>query len=460
VQARGAASPSVNLNVRDMEKPAFYFDVETKKRELLSRALLAAALADRGCHAVVGSRTTAAALGRVMTGATVVRKSISPNEAEVIRGLTNAGHKCVAMDEEGLLVDGLDRFADLRHSRDTVRATEMILAWGPMQAKFLGNYFGCPEKFRSAGNPRVVLWSNRYFGYFDEAVREIQARHGEFTLIASNFAFHTNRVLCEKMLAGTGYLDSERNRALHVEHVARVDFIFERFVDLARTLSERGEKVVFRPHPSDNAEYVRQRLADCANVEVIGTGEVAPWILAARNLVHNCCTTAVEGAFMGTRVVSYCPSGVAQYELDAVNRLGVIVETNEDALNALDESDRAADPEARFIGGFLEADAPLSKMADLVLETARPGRLRPELRGAGFYAWQSRAMGALRKIKDAGILDPIARTERQTFRSKFPPTYAGEIDRFLDCLRDRGVVKRTLRARMVGDSTFYLQESW
>ena len=56
---------------KNQQKPAFYFDVEIKKRDLLSRLTVAALLAKKGYHVFIGERATLNFIGRIITRATI-----------------------------------------------------------------------------------------------------------------------------------------------------------------------------------------------------------------------------------------------------------------------------------------------------------------------------------------------------------------------------------------------------
>ena len=65
--------------------------------------------------------------------------------------------------------------------------------------------------------------------------------------------------------------------------------------------------MVVRPHPAENQEPWHAIAAQCNNLHVTNEGNVIPWLIAAKALVHNGCTTAVEAAVLGTPAISYRP---------------------------------------------------------------------------------------------------------------------------------------------------------
>jgi hypothetical protein len=58
-------------------------------------------------------------------------------------------------------------------------------------------------------------------------------------------------------------------------------------------------------HPSEHHQVYREIASRCERVRVINEGNVIPWLKAAKALVHNGCTTAIEAYLMSVPAVSY-----------------------------------------------------------------------------------------------------------------------------------------------------------
>jgi hypothetical protein len=63
--------------------------------------------------------------------------------------------------------------------------------------------------------------------------------------------------------------------------------------------------IVVRPHPTENPEAYCRIAERCNRVRITNEGNVVPWLLAAKVLIHNGCTTGVEAYVMGVPAVSY-----------------------------------------------------------------------------------------------------------------------------------------------------------
>jgi len=83
--------------------------------------------------------------------------------------------------------------------------------------------------------------------------------------------------------------------------------VFAHFKDLIPALERAFPRhtIVVRPHPTESHRVYKDLAAGCARVQVNNEGNVVPWLMAAKALVHNGCITAVEAFVMNVPAVSY-----------------------------------------------------------------------------------------------------------------------------------------------------------
>jgi len=82
------------------------------------------------------------------------------------------------------------------------------------------------------------------------------------------------------------------------EFLSHKQALFERFQLLIPKLAQAIAPLalVVRPHPSERHEPWLDAVSGAPNASVAFEGSVVPWIAAARALIHNGCTSAVEAA--------------------------------------------------------------------------------------------------------------------------------------------------------------------
>ena len=83
--------------------------------------------------------------------------------------------------------------------------------------------------------------------------------------------------------------------------------VFEDFQKLIPELEHAfpDHTIVVRPHPTENQDIYHEIAARCRRIRVTNEGNVVPWLMAARVLIHNGCTTGVEAFVMRVPAVSY-----------------------------------------------------------------------------------------------------------------------------------------------------------
>ncbi len=93
--------------------------------------------------------------------------------------------------------------------------------------------------------------------------------------------------------------------------------IFETFKQLVPALDQAfpDYTIVVRPHPIENQEIYHRIAAPCDRVRVTNEGNIVPWLMAARALIHNGCTTGVEAYVLKVPAISYRAAVDDYYDL-------------------------------------------------------------------------------------------------------------------------------------------------
>lgn len=321
--------------------------VENQVRELDAKLLFACVAAERGLPVVLGSRTYVNfAMPSLPRGLFLAKsmRSLSRLMLNIIRGL---GHDIVAWDEESLVRYESPEYYAWRYSEETFSVISQLFAWGEDDAAFFASYPGYGgAPVHVTGNPRIDLLRPELRGYFAPEVEALRARYGEFVLVNTNFSFVNNFVPdLNLVLRGADGQDevSRTGRGMSLDFArgmaAHQQAIFDHFRELMPRLAAwfPGVRIVLRPHPSENHDLWRSLLADCPEVEVAHHGNVVPWLMAARVLLHNGCTTAVEASVLGTPAVSYMPVTSRTYDYHLPNGLSHRAATPEDVRAVLGE---------------------------------------------------------------------------------------------------------------------------
>ncbi len=312
-----------------VEAPTLIIPVETQVREMDAKLLLACCAAERGYRVVIGSRAYVHFAIAGLPRGTYIAKSMRGMSDLMFRLIRQLGHDIIAWEEEALVHPPADVFYTLRLSPLTMPYVSDLFAWGEENRELLAGYPHLPAQLRMhvTGNPRGDMLRPELRGYFDADVRALRAEFGDFVMINTNFTD------VNPYLPGLGLFVPSKDgstpakfgqagkgmprpfaEGLRAHKQAIIDNFLAMIPELERALP--GMNLVLRPHPSEHHGVYHELARRCSRVHVVHRGNALPWLLACRALVHNGCTTAVEGYAMGVPAVAYLKPFDARYDMD------------------------------------------------------------------------------------------------------------------------------------------------
>jgi surface carbohydrate biosynthesis protein len=281
--------------------------VENQVRELDAKLL-----AERGFPVILGSRTYVHFAADSMPRGVYLAKSMRSLSDRMFTILRKLGHEIVAFDEEGLVRPSDARYYARRMSEVTVQQVSALLAWGPDNAATFERFpaaRGVP--IHVTGNPRVDMLRPEVRSFYAELAGRIRKRFGRFILLNSNFGLLNHYIPRLRLDAPGGEPLDEYSAALAVHRKLIYEHFRKMIPELAAAFPEHT--ILIRPHPIETHEPWLELASGHPNIVVDNDGSVVPWLMACEVLVQNGCQTAIEGALVGTPVVSFRP---ATHELD------------------------------------------------------------------------------------------------------------------------------------------------
>lgn len=312
---------------------------ETQSREFDAKLLLACALAERGLPTYVGSRIAIHARISCFPRSVYIAKDFRKPSHRIFRILAGLGHRILGWDEEGILFFSAKAFHERRIHVPAFQMVEELFAWGPQNAQFLQSapgYRGVP--IHDFGNPRIDMLRPELRGFYDAEVAALKQRFGSFILVNTNFG-RLNHAVPKYVVRPDGKDHSVggtvtpymRNAWTH-----RLK-IFEAFQAMLPKLAAAfpDKKIVVRPHPAESHDAWRRAAGGNERIIVSHEGAVYPWLLACGAMIHNGCTTGIEGYFLGAPVISYRPVKSDEFDLGISNNLSLQVETEAELCAAI-----------------------------------------------------------------------------------------------------------------------------
>jgi len=299
-------------------KATLLIPVENQVRELDPKLLLAYVAAKRGYSCILGFRREMHFHISSFPPGIYLSKSMTAASDLMFKIMRKLGHEIVAWDEEALVHLPPDTYFSRRLSQVAMASVSHMLAWGQDNAELWQQFPHLPDKaeIHVTGNPRNDLLRPEIRHYYQETVGELRNRYGDFILINTNFnhvnAFYPRlNLFVPNDKPGGEPRPGRAAKGMTREYAEGLrdhkQAIFEKFQQLIPTVEKAFPKynIVVRPHPTENQEIYRQIAAGCERVKVTNEGNVVPWLMAAKALIHNGCTTGVEAYVMGVPAISY-----------------------------------------------------------------------------------------------------------------------------------------------------------
>lgn len=366
---------------------------EIETREFDAKLLLACIAAKRGFTAYVGSRFAVNMAAERLPASIRLEKGVTGRSRKMFRNARDLGHMLMSWDEEGLVYYSRDLYYERRLSQKTMNLVRGLLAWGEDNAETWRewpHYSGTP--IAVTGNPRVDLLRPEFRDYYAEPARRLRDRFGDFILINSNFG--TVNFFYPHLSRFAGDRESMPDEGLDTLAGHRRE-LFRHFLQMVPAVARAfpDQTIVLRPHPAENSDTWRTACADLPNVRVVLEGAVPPWLLAAKMVIHNGCTTGVEAALLGRPVVAYQPITSERWDIRLPNALSHPVFSTE----ALIES----------IGMILSGRSLGSVDSD-----ERQRILEKHITGLTERFASERIMDAVERLRDEGVPHPISLRRR------------------------------------------------
>jgi surface carbohydrate biosynthesis protein len=300
------------------DKTPLIIPVENQVREFDPKLLLACVAAKRGFRPVIGSRQQIDFQIRRLPVGLYLAKSQTVRSVKMSRILHKLGHEVTMWDEEALVHPPPETYFVRRLSPEALKYVTHLFAWGQENADLLRAYPELPAgaQIHITGNPRGDMLRPEIRPFFERDAEELRKTYGDFILVNTNFnhvnAFYPVQNLLQSPLepgkepkfgrAARG-MTPEYAMGLQVYKQALFEHFQRLIPELERTFPDLT--IMVRPHPTENHEIYHEIAGKCQRVRVKNWGNVIPWLLATKALVHNGCTTGLEAYALGVPALCY-----------------------------------------------------------------------------------------------------------------------------------------------------------
>lgn len=301
--------------------------VENQVREFDPKLLLACIATRRGLSSVIGSRRELEFRIDSYPMSIYLSKSITRRSLIFFRIARKFGHDIVTWDEEALVHLPAETYYSRRLHPETISHVSHLFAWGQDNVDLWRQYPHIPEHLpiHVTGNPRNDMLRPEMHPFYEKEVQALRRQYGNFILVNTNFN-HVNAFGSDMNLFKPVRKEGEQAKFGRAARGMSHDYaqglwnhkqaVFKNFQQLMPRLDRAFPdlNIIIRPHPTERHDAYKDIAARCSRVHVNNEGNVVPWILAGKLVLHNGCTTGVEAFVMGVPAISYRESIDERYD--------------------------------------------------------------------------------------------------------------------------------------------------
>lgn len=324
-------------------KKILIFPVETTVRELDFRLILGMLCARPDWQIIVGDHEQLFKLTLRLENAVAVLKNVTGGKRPwKYKRYKELNLRVINLDEEGAIYEeGPERWKVELAKRINVlelEANDHVCTWGQFQADYYRSLNpACAANIVATGHPRFDLCRPKFKAVYEEETQALRQKHGKFILINTNLLANNAAGPDVNIRLNHVKPDEVEKRSYHIEQFCYETHRQAHFVQLVNHLSNAcpDHQIVFRPHPSENIHIYNTMFRHIPRVVVTREGSLHAWLQACQVLIHDGCTTAVEGYLSETPVINYHPITDARFDIVVPNLVGLSCKTPEEAVNAI-----------------------------------------------------------------------------------------------------------------------------
>ena len=295
---------AIFLKIKVMKKcsKTILIPIETISRELDYKVYLAMLLSTKGFQVLVGKKQSIYRLFDKYSDYIYLDKGYHQDVSDVIYNKIKANNGIILnLDEEGAVDFPNNSTLLNRYSLKMLKVVDKVFLWGKSQKKMINTKHGELTNLSVTGHPRFLLLKNNFFGLYNDDVASLKNTYGDFILVNTNFGFGNN-------IKGDELV--EKNYGSRFKNITKIisedKLKLKAIIKLIDKLSNKN-KIIVRPHPEENIETYYKIYNKNSNVKILRENSSIPWIMACSKCIHIDCTTGIEAAIIGKRVISYVP---------------------------------------------------------------------------------------------------------------------------------------------------------
>ena len=279
-----------------------YIIIENANRELYSRALLISEILKKfkkkKITIVIGEKNEIRKKILRFPKGIIIEKGMTKGSIKFVKKWFNLGHKILMFDEESITYRDDKQYFGNKFDKNLENYVDCFFLSGNRQKNTIKSRVK-NFKYLLTGNLRFELLKKKFIRIFNDEAKYLKKKYSNYILITSRFAnvnYNDVRNVNQPKKIYGSYLEDSK-------------IIFNEYKKLPIKLREKFKNlnIIVRPHPSEDLEILKKITKDIRNCFVMYEGNIVPWIMGAKYVTHNRCTTGIESFFLKKKTISLDP---------------------------------------------------------------------------------------------------------------------------------------------------------
>ena len=331
------------------DKMNILLPIETINREIDYKLVLAAYLAGKGYNVYVGQHNFIDQLlprldGGIYIGKTMFKSLVGSDKGDIYKVLRKQNFDFIYLNEEGAVFKGEEddwrQMLNFQYDMKLFNANDIVCTWGEFQLEHdqKRNFNNVPIK--ATGHPRFDLYKQEWNFLFKDEIIKLKQKYKDFILVNGNFGLANHGQGVSYVFSSAGHYNV-KDVSKRMDRIGFYTHSTKQLVEMVKLTHQLAihypsKIIIYRPHPSENIDYYKSIFKGVNNIIVEHRGSVNAWILAAKFIIHDGCTTAIEAALGGKVVINYKTAEDLKHDIWLPNQMGIKTSSFNEVINIID----------------------------------------------------------------------------------------------------------------------------
>tara|TARA_B100000989_G_scaffold21727_1_gene14259 strand:+ start:27385 stop:28758 length:1374 start_codon:yes stop_codon:yes gene_type:complete len=345
-----------------MKKKIIFITIESVKRELNSKILLALKALKRNYRVVIGQKGGLRQLIYDTHPGIMILKSFGPKNTKHINYIKKNNFKIVSSDEELITAMDFEDKIEWRMNNVNVDKIDLLLAVGSNDFPILKRKFGSVvSKILLCGNIRLELLKKKYSRLLEKDSQLCKKKYGNYILLLTSFGsinklhekysidFIFNRIIDEDIDPDSHhiYLKNEEvkmNREMLINTLKFIDNFEKNFPN---------KKLVISPHPNEKIEfwehYMDKRKFKNIFINTDMLSSSYSIIYGSEMIISFNSTSLLEAHFLDKKRINLLGNKPRNSEIDLFRKCSKVVRSSQELIEVIKDLDKTEHQEVQEI---------------------------------------------------------------------------------------------------------------